>query len=73
MRTIEDELKPVRHNIAVRSYFDRNKEAADHDTKRIGSQPAGERAERRAAVCSGQSGKGGKGGPRRKFGGELKQ
>ncbi|XP_043220259.1 cell surface glycoprotein 1-like isoform X16 [Amphibalanus amphitrite] len=36
-RTIEDELKPVRHNIAVRSYFDRNKEAADHDSKRIGS------------------------------------
>lgn len=36
-RTIDDELKPIRHNIAVRSFFDRNKEAADNDTKRIGS------------------------------------
>ena len=36
MRTIDDELKPVRHNIAVRSFFDRNKEAAEQDTKRIG-------------------------------------
>ena len=36
MRTIDDELKPVRHNIAVRSFFDRNKEAAEHNTKRIG-------------------------------------
>jgi len=35
---VGDELKPVRHNIAVRSFFDRHREAADNDAaKRIGS------------------------------------
>ncbi|XP_037081766.1 serine/arginine repetitive matrix protein 1-like isoform X3 [Pollicipes pollicipes] len=36
-RTISDELKPIRRNIAIRSFFDRAKDAADNDTKRIGS------------------------------------